>query len=564
MTRPDTILLVDDTRSDALLYSALLRAGKQPRTVEHAPTLEAALAMLEAGGYSAVLLDLGLPDSDGLDGLERITTRHPDLAVVVLTGREDDCLGERAIAAGAQDYLLKSEANAGIIERVLRHAEARQALENAAREAADELHVLFDRNPVPVFVFELESLRMRAANAAALEFYGWTHEEFLQLTALDIRPAREHHPFLSTLRDTPERFGGVEWTHMRRDGRLLTVMVNNEPIRFQGHDCRMVIVRDLSREREAESARRRGDQRLATLADALPLLLMFLDRELRVEFINSGWTRELRRPATEILGKPVLELIREPAACHFAEGLEVARGGVEHTVEFEDPDDTAIRTWAATFIPQRDQSGGVDGIHVMLRDVTLDKAYRQDLARRAEQDPLTGVLNRAGFQRYGAQAWSETVRQGRSLGVFFFDLDGFKEINDSLGHAAGDGLLQEVAARVGESMRADDLVARLGGDEFAIVARHVSSAETARRMAGKLIEAVGAASLQRGPATEPLHASCSIGYCIVDPAQVTLPQALKRADAALYAAKRAGKGRAAAWPVPQVEPAPEPEPASPA
>src|SRR5690606_31249271 len=165
MTRPDTILVVDDTRSDALLYSALLRAAKPPRKVEHASTLEAALSMLQAGGYSAVLLDLGLPDSEGLDGLERITSRHPDLAVVVLTGRED-CMGERAIAAGAQDYLLKSEASPGVIERVLRHAEARQALENDAREAADELHVLFDRNPMPVFVFEVESLRMRAANAA--------------------------------------------------------------------------------------------------------------------------------------------------------------------------------------------------------------------------------------------------------------------------------------------------------------------------------------------------------------------------------------------------------------
>ncbi|NLB59318.1 MAG: response regulator transcription factor, partial [Gammaproteobacteria bacterium] len=133
MTRPDTILLVDDTRSDALLYSALLRAARPPRTVDHAPTLEAAMAMLEAGRYGAVLLDLGLPDSEDLDGLERIAARHPDLAVVVLTGREDECLGERAIAAGAQDYLLKSEASAGVIERVLRHAEARQALENQAR-----------------------------------------------------------------------------------------------------------------------------------------------------------------------------------------------------------------------------------------------------------------------------------------------------------------------------------------------------------------------------------------------------------------------------------------------
>ena len=192
MTRPGSILLVEDTRSDALLYAALLRAGDPARQVDHAPTLEAALAMLDRGGYAAVLLDLGLPDSQELEGLQLIVAHHPDLAVVVLTGREDDGLGERAIAAGAQEYLRKGEAKGEVIERVLRHAQGRKAMENRVREAAVELHVLFDRNPMPVFVFDEASLRMRAANAAALEFYGWEHDEFLQRTALDIRPPHEH------------------------------------------------------------------------------------------------------------------------------------------------------------------------------------------------------------------------------------------------------------------------------------------------------------------------------------------------------------------------------------
>src|SRR5690606_26143081 len=203
--RHDAVLLVEDTRSDALLYSALLRAADPPRQVDHVTTLQAAMDALEDGAYAAALLDLGLPDSVDLQGLERIVCRHPELAVVVLTGREDSGLGERAIAAGAQDYLLKGDTRPGDLERVLRHAQGRKAVE---------------------------------------------------------------------------------------DGR-----------------------------REAESARGRGDQRLATLADALPLLLMFVDRDLRVEFINSGWTRELRRPAERILGQPVVGLIREPAASHIARGL---------------------------------------------------------------------------------------------------------------------------------------------------------------------------------------------------------------------------------------------------
>src|SRR5690606_37021121 len=333
---------------------------------------------------------------------------------------------------------------------------------------------------------------------------------------------------------------------------------NNEPIRFRGQDCRMAIVRDISREREAESARRRGDQRLATLADALPLLLMFVDRELRVEFINSGWTRELRRPAGEILGQPVVGLIREPAASHFASGLETALGGVAHNVEFEDPNEDGVRTWAATFIPQRGHTGDIEGIHVMLRDISLEKAHRQELVRRAQQDPLTGCLNRAGFQLHGGHAWAEAASVGQPVAVYFFDLDGFKEINDTLGHATGDAMLQSAAARVAACMRPDDLLARLGGDEFAVLARNVTDDAGARCLAGKLIEAVGGS----GPGTP--ETSCSVGYCIADPAGVTLSKALRRADEALYAAKRAGKGRAVKWQPRPVQEAAEDSAVSPA
>ena len=88
MTPAETILLVDDARSDAMLYSALLRrASDAPRAVEHAATLDAALRMLDERSYAAVLLDLGLPDSDGIGGVQQIVERHPTLPVLVLTGR---------------------------------------------------------------------------------------------------------------------------------------------------------------------------------------------------------------------------------------------------------------------------------------------------------------------------------------------------------------------------------------------------------------------------------------------------------------------------------------------
>lgn len=690
MTPAETILLVDDARSDAMLYSALLRrASDAPRAVEHAATLDAALRMLDERSYAAVLLDLGLPDSDGIGGVQQIVERHPTMPVVVLTGRDDDDIGERAIAAGAEEYLHKSEARPDTIDRVLRHAQVRKQLECRARETHQALAAsrrrlaqserryrdIFEHGLGFICTHDLDGI-LQSINPAAAAALGTTPSAVVGRPLREFMPAservhfdaymqriREHgeaHGLLPVmhrtgetrswryhnrlldrdgeepvvlgiahdvtdrlrmeqqLRDrtaelkavndaaplgllrtdasgactyanrTWEQIAGITeeqalgdgwvqalhpddraqvvdtWTrtvaaggrfsgrqrYQHPDGRVVWCRVHAAPMVIDGAVAGyFATVQDITRELEAETARRRGDRRLTTLADALPLLLMFLDADLRVEFINSGWTRELRRPAGEILGRPVLELIREPAASHFAEGLGVARAGTEHSVEFDDPDETAIRTWNATFIPQRDPSGQVDGVHVMLRDVTLDKAYRQDLVRRAEQDPLTGTLNRAGFQARGQHAWNEAARQGRPVGVFFFDLDGFKEINDTLGHAAGDGLLQEVAARVRDCLRADDIVARMGGDEFAVIARQVAGDEGARRLADKLLAVVRASSRQvaAGPDGQVRHASCSMGYCVADAADVALAHALRCADEALYAAKRAGKGRAVAW-----------------
>ncbi|MGY0560396.1 PAS domain-containing protein [Luteimonas sp. A277] len=687
MGQAGTILLVDDTRSDAALYSALLRrASNPPREVEHAQSLEAALRMLESGRYAAVLLDLGLPDCEELQGLEAIVGRYPELPVVVLTGRDED-LGERAIAAGAQDYLRKSEAKPAVIDRALRLAQARQELENRDRQAREELlqsrrqlaeserryRDIFDHsmglicthslggmllsvNPAAAEAFSLapEALVGRrlhgfvpaAAHDQVDAYLGRIHErgadhglvpvivdgelriwryhnrlidrEGEQLVlglAHDVtdrqrieRELRAKTAELEAVNDAAplglmrtdaqgrctyvnrtwqalagvsqeqalgngwleavhpedrervaeqwertwragEKFSGRQ-RYMHIDGRTVWCTVHASPMIIDGRiSGYFATVQDLTREHLAELARRRGDRRLATLADALPLLLMFVDRDMRVEFINSGWTDELQRSVEQIIGQPLVELISNSVAKYFAEGLERARAGVEHSVDFDDPGDTAIRTWNAVFIPQRDQDGHVDGVHVMLRDVTLEKAHRQELVRRAEQDPLTGTFNRAGFEAHGGHAWKEAARQGRPLGVFFFDLDDFKEINDSLGHASGDGLLQEVATRVRESLRADDIIGRLGGDEFAVIVRHVSDAGAAETVAAKLIGAVSASTRQTaaGAADQTRHASCSLGYYIADAAQVSLQQALQRADQAQYAAKRAGKGLAVQW-----------------
>jgi diguanylate cyclase (GGDEF)-like protein/PAS domain S-box-containing protein len=168
-----------------------------------------------------------------------------------------------------------------------------------------------------------------------------------------------------------------------------------------------------------------------------------------------------------------------------------------------------------------------------LIDVTARRENEESLRHQADHDPLTGLVNR---RRLYAELDAELAagrRSGSLAALCVLDLDGFKGINDTLGHAAGDEALERVARALGERVRSGDVVARLGGDEFAVLLRRVG-VEEARRTADALVEVVGEA-LRRGIPAD-LRAGVSIGVAVVadgDPDEL-----LHRADEAMYAAKQ--------------------------
>jgi len=172
----------------------------------------------------------------------------------------------------------------------------------------------------------------------------------------------------------------------------------------------------------------------------------------------------------------------------------------------------------------------------LLHDET--RSQQKMLAALALQDPLTGLANRRLLLDRMSVALSQARRSNGSMAVMYLDLDGFKEINDTLGHGAGDILLKAVATRLTGSVRAEDTVARLGGDEFVMTLRNVHGAVDAAAMAAKVIEAL----------SQPYHiegrivrVTASAGLAIYPNDDKDAETLLKSADSALYEAKRAGK-----------------------
>ena len=186
------------------------------------------------------------------------------------------------------------------------------------------------------------------------------------------------------------------------------------------------------------------------------------------------------------------------------------------------------------------QDPNVRGIVLNARDVSERKALEEELLHQAFHDPLTGLANRLLFQERVTHALATSRRREKQFAVLFLDLDNFKTINDSLGHATGDELLTAAAQRVRGATREGDTVARLGGDEFAILLEDVQTANDATAAAGRIISALETPFFLRG---REVLVRASIGIAIHSASEDSTEVLLRNADVAMYTAKERGKGR---------------------
>ncbi|HLL39176.1 MAG TPA: EAL domain-containing protein [Rubrobacteraceae bacterium] len=198
------------------------------------------------------------------------------------------------------------------------------------------------------------------------------------------------------------------------------------------------------------------------------------------------------------------------------------------------------RRWFRAYVyPLRDADGTLSEVTLMLDDVTEQKALEERLAHQAFHDTLTGLANRTLFADRLEHALTRTERQKSQIALMFIDIDGFKHVNDSLGHSAGDSLLVEIAQRLTACLRPQDTIARFGGDEFTVLLEDVDvggATEAAERVLREIRR-----PMTIGAHDDELLVTASIGIVLGRSSKLSVEDLLRRADAAMYRSKEGGK-----------------------
>src|SRR5580700_6649430 len=418
---PKILLIQSDPSAADKIRAALAMAGGGSFDMEWVRQLSQGLARLGKGGIDAVLLELSLPDSHGIETFDKLFAIAPEVPILIL-GNGNEALAQQAVGRGAQDYLLAGHLDSYSLPRALRNAIERKAVGDALY--VENEHAVVTLNSIGDAVLCTNtSGNITYLNLAAETMTGWPREEAIG------KPLAEVFRII----DGPTR-------KTAQDPMEMAVQQN----RTVGLTVNCVLIR---------------------------------------------------------------------------------RDGFESAIE-----DSAA--------PIHDRAGRVTGAVIVFHDVSAARTMSNQMTHSAQRDPVTNLPNRLLLSDRITQAIALARRQNRPIAVIFLDLDHFKYINDSLGPATGDKLLQSVSRRLLANVRGCDTVCRLGGDEFVVLLSDIICPEDVVTSATKLL------LLLNGPHSvgeKDLQIDGSIGISIYPEDGEDAEMLIENADTAMYHAKQSGR-----------------------
>lgn len=382
-------------------------------------------------------------------------------------------------------------------------------------------------------------------NTAAADLYGYTAEEAVNGGIHQIVPAerRTEYDEITARIVRGERLWHLETVRLRKDGSVIDVSLSGSPmVDPDGEVVGCVMsARDVTDARQQSEALRQTEELFRLAFDSVPLGMAMTslvpeDRG-RLMRVNPALCRLLGYSSAQLLAMTYMDITHPDDLDANDAFVRSILDGTGPAASFEKrylhADGTPIWT-AVTFGVLKDSLGVPIVTVTQIEDITERKAVRDRLTDLASRDPLTGLANRTSFGERLAAAVAGVRDQDDRLAILFCDLDGFKSVNDTHGHAVGDEVLREVAARLGSVVRPSDTVGRIGGDEFVLLCEKVGAG------GGRALRTRVAGALAPPYLTSagPLIVECSIGLAEGQGATFDPEELMERADLDMYADKR--------------------------
>lgn len=453
------------------------------------------------------------------------------ITLILFSGIRRQLLSLRQVNA-AQDELVEKrtrELNTEVHERQL---------------AEESLRMLIDSSGEGIFGVDSNG-NCTQVNPMALHLLGYDGAE--ELLGKNMRDLVYHSLHDNSPRSTREcrftasyRDGIPAHDHdslfWRKDGKPLPVEFRSHPMLVDGQVIGAVVTfADISQRKQQESELRK----LSSAVEQSDSAVLITDSRAKIEYVNRKFTDITGYSAEEVIGKNarILQSGKTPVGTYQVMWSNLSHGKPWQGELLNRKKDGSLYWEELRISPVIDEHGTISHYVAVKDDITENKRSAEEIWRQANYDSLTGLPNRNLFHDRLKQALAQGRRSNLSTALLYLDLDGFKQVNDTLGHEAGDELLRLAAKRMSAYMRASDTVARMGGDEFTVILPMSPTRKEIIFVAQRIIDALAQPfDLKEGQA----QIGTSIGIAINpdDTDEITL--LIERADTAMYVAKHHG------------------------
>lgn len=542
------ILLVEDDPSDAHLVRSALRTAQGIQfEILWVTTLCEARQPLSENAPELLLLDLSLPDSSGLETVKKGRQMAGALPIVVLTGHDDTSFALQALEAGAQDYIIKGSFDTDSLVRAIRYAISRAKLEQRLHDSEQRMALALSGAQLGLWDWHIPSGKVVFSELWA-QMLGYRLDEIApEKSSWEKRVHPDDWPdinaaLLAHLRGQSDTYRSEyrllhkngDWIWVLDIGRVLEWDAQGRPLRAVG------ILQNINQRKKAEAR----DRLLVSALQAVGYGVMITSVDAHIEWVNPAFEKLSGYTFDDVYGKRPGDLIRSGVQDQsFYQGLweTILAGKTWRDKVINKRKDGSLYTEDLSITPVCDEKGKICHFVGIKQDISEQERIQEQLWEMATTDFLTSLINRRYFMVRLEEEFARMQRfDSHDVAVLMLDIDHFKRVNDTYGHAIGDALLKHFTYIVQKNLRKTDIAGRLGGEEFAIVLPDTPIC-AANIFAERLCQEVKNTRMQLDD--KAIEVTVSIGIAAMETTDGNCDAVLIRADDALYRAKEGGRNR---------------------